>query len=78
MIMIPHPLEECVTAHLGQVKMPIFKDVALLVDTVLLSLHNTRSVEAAALHIALGDRCALDVAQVDAEVQAMYSPSSLG
>jgi hypothetical protein len=30
------------------------------------SLHNTRSVEAAALHIALGDRHPLDVGRVDA------------
>ncbi|GAX83936.1 hypothetical protein CEUSTIGMA_g11360.t1 [Chlamydomonas eustigma] len=36
-------------------------------DAVAYTLHNTRSVEAAALHIALGDRCALDVARVDAK-----------
>jgi len=36
-------------------------------DAVAYTLHGTRSAEAAALHIALGDRMPLDVARVDAD-----------
>jgi len=45
-------------------------------DAVAFSLHGTRSVESAALHIALGDRLSLDVARVECDPSLALSPPS--